>query len=485
MRATMEVNRDRLSLAVNNAISAVARARMTYATGGIGTGNTKRPRIWREFGYPEVLTFNDFYNAYDRNALGGAAVDRYISGCWIDVPEIFEGDEEADQDGSTDWDNKLNKLLKSHWEQIKEADKRNLVGRYSGLIIQLRDGRKWDEPVDRAVVSRLKDKAIIRMIPAWEEQLDVKRWNEDQLSEDYGYPALYSFTELHVGKESDGSPGRIIDIHPDRVIILAEGAADGKLTSGTPLLRKGYNKLIDAEKVSGGSAEGFLKNASRQLNYAFSKETDFQRLAEALGTNMDGLADALDEQVRRLNESIDASVMMQEGTASVLSVAPADPEPTWRTALAEFAASINMPVKVLIGQITGERASTEDMKDWAKTCMSRRTGFLKSVIESVVSRFWSLGVIEPREEITVSWSDLLAPSKAEKIDSMNKAADIAVKTQQAFGHSVFQENEIRALGEYPTLTEFENTEPPETGPKGDPLTDDKEPENRVADNTGK
>ncbi|MBO8124976.1 DUF1073 domain-containing protein, partial [Klebsiella pneumoniae] len=123
---------------------------MTYATGGIGTGNTKRPRIWREFGYPEVLTFNDFYNAYDRNALGGAAVDRYISGCWIDVPEIFEGDEEADQDGSTDWDNKLNKLLKSHWEQIKEADKRNLVGRYSGLIIQLRDGRKWDEPVDRA-----------------------------------------------------------------------------------------------------------------------------------------------------------------------------------------------------------------------------------------------------------------------------------------------------------------------------------------------
>ncbi|MEM8158735.1 DUF1073 domain-containing protein, partial [Morganella morganii] len=103
----------------------------------------------------------------------------------------------------------------------------------------------------------------------------------------------------------------------------------------------------------------------------------------------------------------------------------------------------------------------------------------------VVSRFWTLGVIEPREEITVSWSDLLAPSKAEKIDSMNKAADIAVKTQQAFGHSVFQENEIRALGEYPTLAEFENTEPPETGPKGDPLTDDKETENRVADNTEK
>lgn len=479
----MEENQQKLSLAVNNAIKAVARARMDYVSGGIGMSNAKRPRIWREFGYPEVLTFNDFYNAYDRTALGGAAVDRYVSDCWVDIPEIFEGNEEADQDGSTDWDNKLNKLLKSHWEQIKEADKRNLIGRYSGLIIQLRDGKDWKEPVDTTVVKRIGDKSIVRLIPAWEAQIEPKSWDEDTSSESYGFPTMYSFTEMLVGNDIDGSPGRIIDIHPDRVIILAEGSGDGKLTSGTPLLKKGYNDLLDIEKVSGGSAEGFLKNASRQLNYAFSKETDFQRLAEALGTNMEGLADALDEQVRRLNESIDASVMMQEGSASVLSVAPADPEPSFRTSLAKFAASINMPVKVLIGQITGERASTEDMKDWARTRMSRRNNFLKSVIVSVVSRFWTLGAIEPREEITVSWSDLLAPSQSEKLDNMSKAADVAQKTQASFGYSVLMENEIRALGEYPTLKEFDNTEPPEEGKKGDPLIDDEESKDRVTDNT--
>lgn len=479
----MEENQQKLSLAVNNAIKAVARARMDYVSGGIGINNTKRPRIWNEFGYPENLTFDDFYNAYDRNALGGAAIDRYISGCWIDIPELFEGDEEADKDGSTEWDNHLNKLLKRHWEQIKEADKRNLIGRYSALIIQIRDNKQWNEPVDISVVKRLKEKSIVRFIPVWEAQLDPKNWYEDPFDEWYGYPSMYAFTEIPVSTDSDGSPNRIIDIHPDRVIIFAEGSADGKLTSGSPLLRKGYNKLLDAEKVSGGSAEGFLKNASRQLNYSFSKDTDFQRLAEALGTDMSGLADALDEQVRRLNKSIDASVMMQEGTAGVLSVTPADPEPTWRTILAEFAASINMPVKVLIGQITGERASTEDMKDWAKTCMSRRRGFLTSVIESLVSRLWSIGVIEPREEITVSWSDLLAPSQSEKLDNMSKAADVAQKTQASFGYSVLMENEIRALGEYPTLKEFDNTTSPEEGKKGDPLIDDEESKDKVADNT--
>lgn len=477
----MEVNQQKLSLAVNNAVRAVAQARANYMN-GFGTSNTKRPRIWREFGYPENLTFDDFYKAYDRHALGGAAVDRYINTCWVDVPEIFEGDEEADKDGSTAWDNSVNKLLKKHWEQIKETDKRNLVGRYAGLIMQLRDGEQWDAPANKAVLSRLKDRAIVRLIPAWEAQLDVAKWDEDQTSEDYGFPTLYSFTELPVGQDSDGSPGRIINIHPDRVIIFAEGAADGKLTSGIPLLRKGYNKLLDTEKTSGGGAEGFLKNASRQLNYSFSKETDFHRLSEALGTDIDGLADALDEQVRRLNESIDAASFMQEGTANVLSVAPADPEPTWRTALAEFAASVNMPVKILIGQITGERASTEDMKDWAKTCMSRRTGFLATTIKSFIEQLGRIGVIDSKEEITVSWSDLLAPSQAEKLDNMSKAADVAQKSVQAFGRSVIQENEIRALGEYPTLTEFEDESPPD--PKGDPLIDD-ESKDRLANNPEK
>ncbi|WP_219602154.1 hypothetical protein, partial [Vibrio parahaemolyticus] len=92
-----------------------------------------------------------------------------------------------------------------------------------------------------------------------------------------------------------------------------------------------------------------------------------------------------------------ASVLMQEGSASVLSVQPADPEPTWRTLLAAFAASINMPVKVLIGQITGERASTEDMKDWAKTCKSRREGFLAKVITDLIHQLGKLGVIEQKD----------------------------------------------------------------------------------------
>lgn len=66
---------------------------------------------------------------------------------------------------------------------------------------------------------------------------------------------------------------------------------------------------------------------------------------------------------------------------------------------------------------TGERASTEDAKGWGRTRMSRRNGALTNVITDLVSRFWTLGIIPParNEEITMEWSDLLAPSQAEKI----------------------------------------------------------------------
>jgi hypothetical protein len=465
-----------LSVAINSLAN--SRARALYASSILGTSNTKRPRMYQEFGYPVDLRFDDYYKAYERNAIGGAAVDRMVGSCWVDFPEIFEGDEVDDSKGMSAWDKQVKKLMKRCWKQVKDADRRNLVGRYSALLIQLRDNKKWNEPVEVGTVGRLKERALVKLIPVWEAQLEVTDWDTDELSENFGQPKMYAYTELPVGNDRDGGPGRIVNVHPDRVIVLAEGSADGSLTSGVPMLRKGFNKLLDIEKTSGGSAEGFLKNSSRQINFSFSANTDFEALAAAMGVKKDKLADALTEQVDRLNSSTDSAIFMQEGQAAVMSVTPADPEPTWRTALSEFCATVPIPVKVLIGQITGERASTQDLKDWGATCMSRRKNFLCDVITDLITRLWTIGVIPPAkdEEITVSWSDLLAPSQAEKLDNMVKGADFAAKTQQAYGTPVIKGNELRAFGELPTLPEYEDPVPPSPDEKttpGDPLTDDK------------
>lgn len=449
-----------LQLAVNHALAvnqSLSRQRLAYGGMPNLSGNTKRDRIYEEFGYPKTLNFDHFYNMYDRGGIGGAAVDRMNNGCWEDYPEVYEGDHQKDAEGITQWDKITAKLLKKWFPVIKEADKRGLIGRYSALLLQVRDNRQWDDPIDSKTLKMIKEKGLVRIIPVWEPQLEVSEWDTDPNSEDYGYPKMYRYISLPVGDDTS-APAREVKVHPDRIIILCERAVDGLLTNGYSMLKKGYNDALDVDKISGGSAEGFIKNASRQLNFNFSKEVDLSDIAKLYNVEIDQLASAMDEQVKKLNQSTDSSVIMQDGNVNVLSVPPADPSPSFNSSLSKFAASIPIPVKVLIGQITGERASTEDNKDWAKTRMMRRNGFLTSVIESFIERLWRVGIIEPPKgnEITVSWSDLLAPSYAEKLDNANKLADVATKTTNALGVPVIKANEIRAAAELPTLPEFED-----------------------------
>ena len=118
--------------------------------------------------------------------------------------------------------------------------------------------------------------------------------------------------------------------------------------------------------------------------------------------------------------------------------------------------------------------------------MSRRKGFLTDVITDVVTRFWTLGIIEPAagEEITVGWSDLLAPSQAEKIANMDKLADVAVKTTNAFARSALTENEIRAAGEMQPLPELDDELPPDDRkPKPNPLADPQSETEKPGDTT--
>lgn len=462
-----------LQLAVNHALAvnqSLSRQRLAYGGMPNLSGNTKRDRIYEEFGYPKELNFSHFYNMYERNAIASASVDRLIDGCWEDYPEVFEGDEQKDAEGVTQWDKTIAKILKKWFPVIKEADKRGVIGSYSAILIQVRDSKDWHDPIDSNALKHAKESGLVRFIPVWEAQLDVSDWDTNINSEDYGYPKMYRYISLPVGKATN-APAREIKVHPDRVIILCERAVDGLLTNGYSMLKKGYNDALDLEKVSGGAAEGFLKNASRQLNFNFSKEVDLSDIAKLYNVEIDQLANAMDEQVKKLNQSTDSSVIMQDGNVSVLSVAPADPSSSFNTSLSKFASSIPIPVKVLIGQITGERASTEDNKDWAKTRMSRRNGFLTSVIESLIERLWRISIIDPPkgEVITVSWSDLLAPSYAEKLDNANKLADVATKTTNALGVPVIKANEIRAAAELPTLSEFEDDMIDKV--EGDPLDD--------------
>lgn len=452
---------------------AVGRQRALYA--GQFNGNTKRTKLWDEFGYPDTVTFDMLYRAYRRNSSAYAGVHKTLDSCWIDKPVIIEGPLVDKSKKETEWEKTVTKLLKKHWSKIKDADRRNLVGHYSAIILQIKDNRDWSQPVDTALVKRLGEAALVKLIPAWESQIKPGNYDIDTLSDTYGQPVNYTFNEQPVG--DDGTYGNIrsVTVHPSRVIILAEGSEDDNMLSGIPLNEAGYNDLLDIEKAKGGSAEGFLKNASRQLGIEFSKETDMATLKKAAtDAGFKDLGDALNDKIVRMNRGTDAALVMQAGQASVLSVAPADPTPTWTVSANSYSSTILCPFNMLYGKQTGNLASTEDKTAWAIRCNERRNGWQSWLITAVVQRWCDIGVIaQPKtNEITVDWSDLLAPGDSEKLDNMAKLADIAQKTQQAYGTPAVEINEIRAAGELEPIKDPKEPDPNAKPTGKDPLNGD-------------
>ncbi|MGM5009979.1 anti-CBASS protein Acb1 family protein [Rhizobium sp. 969_B3_N1_2] len=401
---------------------------------------------YRDFGYPEKLTFDQLYRMYSRNGIAAAGIDKTVRKTWQDNPFLLEKERDGSQKGTAN-ETSIEKQIRQRfddlrlWTRLAEADRMSMVGSYSGVILRFADGKAFNQPVTSVTGGLM---GLVEIIPAWEGQLKVSEWDTIEASETYGQPKMFQFSESSV--DTSKQQPRHIMIHPDRIIVWSK---DGSV-NGSSALEPGYNSLIDMEKVRGAGGEGFWKNAKSAPVLEVDKEAKIAEMAKAMGVGVEEVADKMNEQVSDWNAGFDQLLMIMGMQAKTLNITLPSPEHFYAVALQDFAASMNIPVKVLVGMQTGERASQEDADEWAQTNMSRRANQTIPNIRLLIDRLERVGILDEKDWF-IDWADLTEASISEKVDRADKMAGV----NQKMGGSVyvFTDDEIRAAVGYEPLTE--------------------------------
>lgn len=397
---------------VGNAVGMV-RDRLARAF-PMAFGPNVKHDYWRDYGWPDQLCFEHFHRMYTRSGIAAAAVDKTIAKTWATMPTLWESEQPSESDAET--------AIRKHfakrkiWRSLMDADRRSMVGCYAGAIILLRDGKKLGEPVDSV---RRGIENVVGIIPAWEGQLTVAEWDTDETSETYGDPLWFQFNEQAVGDPTT-TARHSVRIHRDRILIWSD---DGTLNC-TSALEPGFNDLTDAEKIKGAGGEGFWKSSRGAPIIEAPKGVsamDVQRGMNA-ATPAD-VIDKLNETVDDFQSGFDKALMLGSFSVTPLTITLPQPKEFWEPCVQSFAASMGIPFKELIGNITGERASTEDAEGWARTNMSRRENRVLPILYEFIDRLVRWGVLE-QKDWTIGWDDLLDASPDQKIDRATKMATI-------------------------------------------------------------
>lgn len=441
-----------LMMALNNLAERQIAASRQLAAFGTGALDTKRPRAYCEYGFPDNPGFDEFYRVYKRHGVGHGALMQILNKTWQTNPWIIEGEDEFDESrDETQWEKDVKRLFKKKgiWAAIKETDKRKMVGGYAGLIIQVKDSKQWKDKL-----GTISKESIVKFIPAWRGSLEVTSWETNEKSAEYGNPTMFSFKEH---SEAIGSSPRQVEIHPSRVIVF------GSITEPESVYEPILNALISLEKVTGGSGEAYIKAAARAIHIGFEKDVDLDALARAHGMKLAEVGTLYDEVVSGLNRGIDSAIITKGGTVNAISSAVPDPTGPFEVNLQEVGAGIGVGSTIIVGRQTGTLASNEDIKAFNRFGQGRRLNEVGPNSRLVIDWMMEHGVIDRREDYEVMFDELTESTDSEKLANANVMADINQKSQWA-GTLIFNEDEMRIAGGYESaeeLTPLPDVDPPE------------------------
>jgi len=369
-------------------------------------------------GWDKLLTIQQYQDLYDRGDIAQTIVNAYPDGTWEADPVVRE-----DKPGSTRNIPSAQTEFETAWEELTDelelntffqrVDRQAGIGQFGVLLVGLDDGLDPSQPVVKKAGAR-----ITYLRPLSEAGISISQWDNDIRSPRYGKPVLYSIQlqQLNTQNATVGEPSTSIIAHYTRVLHVADGL-QSSLVLGTPRLQGVWNRLFDAHKVLGCSAEMFWQGAFKGFSLNVNPEAEL--------TDSDTLKAKMQDYIH----GIQRYLITQGIDVKELGGAVADPQSHINIQLQFISAFTGIPMRILLGSERGELASSQDERGWHQKLKRRRSKYATPTIIKPFARLCcNAGVLpEPRKgTFWVEWPE------ANEMDAAAMAS-VGLQRTQAMG----------------------------------------------------
>ncbi len=362
--------------------------------------------LYDVLGYKQVLTFQDYYAAYDRGDIAQRIVDAPPTTTWRHKPIVSNG---GDPNSLTPFEQAWLKLVQDRkvYHYMERVDKLAGIGEYGALLIGTSDVRNQDDFARPMAKLKGGTNSILYLTPLTEQFAEVRTTDADPTSERFGLPEQYAVQVAetnNLASEATIARNARILVHWSRIIHVAEGLRDNDIY-GTPRLKHVMNRLFDVDKIAGGSAEIFWQAAKRIM--VLSAKDGYSAV-----DSDDGLTAMMDEMIHGLRRVID----IQGYDVKTLESSDVKPDEAFRVALALISSATGIPQRILLGSEQGKMASEQDEVNWNGRMADRQTNWAEPVLlRPFIDRLVEAKALPaPGENYTVTWPSLFELSDKEK-----------------------------------------------------------------------
>ena len=354
--------------------------------------------LYEVLGYTKTLEYTDFASRYTRQDIAKAIIDRPVKATWQGDLELIETDDAEKTPFETAWQ-------QLDWDlgvksRLSRVDRLTGIGRYGVLLLGLDDVSKQE---DFAKPVKAGKRKLVYLKPFGEGSAKIESYESDPNSERYGFPLIYEIEVSEVESQSSTT----IQVHYTRMVHILDDVLESEVL-GIPRLEAVFNRLMDLEKLIGGSAEMYWKGA--RPGYQGVVDKDYQMTTET----KEALKDTLNEfehGLRRLmvNEGVDLKALEQQIS---------DPSSHVDVQLTMISAVTGIPKRVLTGSERGELSSAQDADAWKTYVQARREDHAEpKIIRPFIKRLIELGILpKPKVNFRVKWLDLFSISEKERVD---------------------------------------------------------------------